>query len=164
MQREQCQVNLKVGISLRPFASAAADLMLQPGMKEPLAAASPFCSPSSAVIHASHVQSEGTRGMLSCPFWGGCSLLHSSHMPRRVKTPGATEEGDGGVSSPPWLQIPSFIVLIANASTVVKLLCAEIRPRPSPTQGEEWYWGKPAFYRRDAEGKGMGNIREPDRD
>lgn len=89
-------------------------------------------------------------------------MLRGSHMPRRVKKPGATEESDGG--SPPWLQISSFIVLIANASTVVKLLCAEIRPRPSPTQGEEWYGGKTAFYRRDAEGKVMGNIRKPDRD
>jgi len=42
-----------------------------------------------------------------------------------------------------WLQISSFIVLIANASTTVKikLFCAEIRPRPNPTPGRKGHMG-----------------------
>lgn len=67
---------------------------------------------------------------------------------------------------PAWLQISSFIVVIANASTTVKikLPCAEIRPRPSPTpqrKGTGERSRAAAFYHRDAEEKGMGNTRRP---
>lgn len=173
----------------RDLVQAPLPLLLQRschsmGRRGPWAAASPSCNPSSAPIprglreqHVpllSHVQSKGTGGregeMFPCLFLGGDILrcmVHtcpggsgSPELQRRVTLVSAQLP-----RSPAWLQISSFIVVIANASTAVKikLLCAEIRPRPSPTLGRKGMGGKEpygSFLSQGCRGERDGKYKE----